>query len=309
MHFPWLAAFNLGASSESNCERRFKNSTIKLSIVTPTLNSIHTLRETLESVAHQDYPHVEHIVMDGGSTDETLDIVRQFPRVRLVSEKDQGHYHAMNKGIEMATGEAVAILNADDCYCGGVLAKVAVALEAHPEWDAVFGDIIFVDGDGREIFRREEACWDPQIVRFGFGLGHHQTLFVRKRTYDRLGGLRYRDFKNCCDFEFLMRMATNNCNVGHIREYIVRYRYHQFGQSADVRVVTNMKQEVSRICQEYGTPGGYLGWMLLYYARFKRQVEKLVLLGKCDLVPGRWYLRRHMRSRTQFSSNLGLDKL
>jgi hypothetical protein len=70
-----------------------------------------------------------------------------------------------------------------------------------------------------------------------------------------------------------------------------------------------MKQEVSRICQEYGTPGGYLGWMLLYYARFKRQVEKLVLLGKCDLVPGRWYLRRHMRSRTQFSSNLGLDKL
>src|SRR5215472_6659795 len=171
---------------------------MKLSIVTPTLNGIHTIRETLESVARQDYPDVEHIVMDGGSKDGTLEVVCQFPNVRLVSEKDEGHYHAMNKGIEMATGEAVAILNADDCYCEGILAKVAAALEARPEWDAVFGDIIFVDGKGNEIFRREEACWDPQIIRFGFGVANHQALFIRKRTYERLGGLRYKDFKNCC---------------------------------------------------------------------------------------------------------------
>jgi glycosyltransferase involved in cell wall biosynthesis len=282
---------------------------MKLSIVTPTLNSIHTLRETLESVARQDQSLVEHIVMDGGSTDGTLDILRQFPHVHLVSEKDEGHYHAMNKGIEMATGEAVAILNADDCYCDGILTKVAAALAAHPEWDAVFGDMIYVDGENREIFRREEACWDPQIIRFGFGVAHHQALFIRKRTYERLGGLRYKDFKNCCDFEFMMRMAINHCNVGHIREYIVRYRYHQFGQSADSRIVANMKREISSICKEYGTPRGFVGRLLHSYARCKRQVQKLVLLRKCDLVSGRWYLRRHMRSRTQFSSNLGLDKL
>jgi len=282
---------------------------MRLSIVTPTLNGIHTIHETLESVARQDHPDVEHIVMDGGSTDGTLDIVRQFPRVRLVSGKDEGHYHAMNKGIEMATGEAVAILNADDCYCDGILTKVAAALAAHPEWDAVFGDIIFVDGEGNEIFRREEACWDPQIVRFGFGLANHQALFVRKRTYERLGGLRYKDFKNCCDFEFMMRMAKNHCHVGHIREYVVRYRYHEFGQSADRRITTNIRREASAICKEYGTPRGLIGGLLRSYARLKRQVQKLVLLGKCDLVPGRWYLRRHMRSRTQFSSNIGLDKL
>jgi len=282
---------------------------MKLSIVTPTLNGIHTIRETLESVARQDYPDVEHIVMDGCSTDGTLDVVRQFPNVHLVSEKDQGHYHAMNKGIDMATGEAIAILNADDCYCDGILTKVAAALEAHPEWDAVFGDIIFVDGDGKEIFRREEACWDAQIIRFGFGVANHQALFIRKRTYERLGGLRYRDFKNCCDFEFMMRMAKHRCHVGHIREYVVRYRYHEFGQSADRRITSNMKREVSAICREYGTPRGAVGWLLQRYARIKRQVQKLVLLGKCDLVPGRWYLRRHMRSRTEFSSNLGLDKL
>ena len=173
----------------------------------------------------------------------------------------------MNKGIQMATGEVVGILNADDCYCEGILAKVAAAFQAHPEWDALFGDFIFVDGAGREILRREEACWDPQIVRFGMGIALHQALFVRKTTYDRLGLLRHKDFKNACDMEFLTRMAHAKCRVGHIREYVVRYRYHQFGQSADKRIVANMARETARIRREYGVPGGWVGRLLRHYAR------------------------------------------
>jgi glycosyltransferase involved in cell wall biosynthesis len=282
---------------------------VKITVVTPSFNGEHTIRETLESVARQDHPHVEHIVMDGGSTDGTLAILREFPHLKWFSEKDEGHYHAMNKGIAMATGEAVAILNADDCYCDGILTKVAAALAEHPEWDAVFGDIIFVDGEGKEIFRREEACWDPQLVRFGFGIGNHQTLFVRKRTYDRLGLLRHKHLKNCCDYDFLLRMAFNNCKVGHIRDYVVRYRYHQFGQSADERIVANMVREIELLRKEFGLPSGLMGWLLLQYARVKRQVQKLLILGKCDLIPGRFTLRRHMQPKTQFSSNIGLDKM
>lgn len=282
---------------------------VKITVVTPCFNSEHTIRETLESVARQDYPHVEHIVVDGGSKDSTLSIVKEFPNIKWISEHDEGHYHAMNKGIAMATGEAVAILNADDCYCDGILGKVAAAFAAHPEWDALFGDIIFVDGGGKEIFRREEARWDAQIVRFGYGLANHQALFVRKRTYDQLGLLRHKDFKNCCDYEFFMRMADKKCNVGHIREYVVRYRYHQFGQSADERIVANMIRESAVIQKEYGMPGGRVGWLLKRYAQLKRQVQKLFILGKCDLVPGAILLRRHMREKTTFSSNIDLDKL
>lgn len=282
---------------------------VKITVVTPCFNSEHTICETLASVAQQEHPHVEHLVMDGGSKDGTLGILKEFPHLQWFSEKDEGHYHAMNKGIALATGEAVAILNADDCYCPGILAKVAAAFTAHPEWDALFGDIIFVDGDGREIFRREEACWDPQIVRFGFGLANHQALFVRKRTYERLGLLRHKDFKNCCDYEFLVRLAHHKCRVGHIREYVVRYRYHQFGQSADERIVANMHRESTAIRAEYGVPGGTVGKLLGKYARLKRQVEKLFLLGKMDLVPGRTHLARHMRAQTTFSSNIGLDKI
>lgn len=282
---------------------------LKLSIVTPSFNSVHTIRETLDSVARQEYPHLEHIVMDGGSTDGTLEILKDYPKLRWFSEKDEGHYHAMNKGIKLATGNAVGILNADDCYCAGILAKVATALHAHPEWEALFGDFIFVDDSGREIFRREEACWDAQIVRFGFGMAMHQALFVRKATYDRLGLLRHLDFKNSCDYEFLMRMTRAQCRVGHIREYIVLYRYHQHGQSADKRIVANMARESALIRQEYGVPGGWAGKFLGYYARAKRQAQKLLLLGKCDLLPGQWRLRKQMQEKTQFSSNIGLDKL
>jgi hypothetical protein len=236
-------------------------------------------------------------------------VLKEFPHLRWISEKDEGHYHAMNKGIEIANGEAIGILNADDCYCEGILAIVAAAFDAHPEWEALFGDFIFVDENGREIYRREEACWDPQIVLFGFGIALHQALFVRKRLYKRLGLLRHKDFKNICDIEFLTRMALDGCPVGHIREYIVRYRYHPHGQSADKRVVANMRSESARMRKEYGLATGQWGRVLDFYARVKRQVEKLVLRGKCDVIPGRWLLRKHMRARTEFSSNIGLDKL
>jgi GT2 family glycosyltransferase len=281
----------------------------KLSIVTPSFNSTHTIRETIESVRSQNYPNLEHLVVDGGSTDGTLNLIKSYPHLKWVSERDEGHYHAMNKGIQMATGEAVAILNADDCYCEGILLKIGAALAAHPEWDGLFGNIIFVDDNGHEIFRREEACWDPQIVRFGFGLGQHQTLFIRKKVYDRLGLLRYKDFKNACDYEFLMRLAHARCKIGNVPDHVVRYRFHQHGQSADKRVTANMQRESAQIRKEYGIPGGFIGKLLGQYARAKRQVEKLFVLGKCDLIPGRWHLKRHMREKTEFSSNIGLDKL
>ncbi|MBP7976314.1 MAG: glycosyltransferase, partial [Verrucomicrobia bacterium] len=252
---------------------------------------------------------VEHLVMDGGSTDGTLEILKAYPRLLWVSEKDEGHYHAMDKGTRQASGDVVAILNADDCYRPGVLREVAAAFEAHPDWDALFGNIVFVDGEGREIFRREEAKFDPQIVRFGHNMVNHQALFLKRAVYLRLGGYRYREFKNCCDYEYVMRLIRAGCRIGHIPVYIVNYRYHDHGQSADLRVRANMARESAIIRKEYGMPGGVVGKALQTYARFKRQLEKLFILGKCDLIPGGRHLKRHLRAKTSFSSNIGVDKL
>ena len=281
----------------------------KISIVTPSFNSSHTIEDTIRSVRDEDYPNVEHIVMDGGSTDGTLGILKKYPGLVWVSEKDEGHYHAMDKGIRKASGDVVAVLNADDCYRPGVLRRVAEAFVAHPDWDGLFGDIVFVDGNGAEIFRREEAMFDRQIVRFGHNMVNHQTLFLKRDVYLRLGGYRYKEFKNCCDYEHVMRLAAENCRIGHLPLHVVNYRYHDHGQSADMRVRANMARESAQIRTEYGVPGGAVGRALQIYARAKRQAEKLFLRGKCDLIPGSWHLKKHLRAKTTFSSNIGVDKL
>jgi glycosyltransferase involved in cell wall biosynthesis len=282
---------------------------IKITVVTPSFNSIHTIRTTLDSVAEQDYPQVEHIVVDGGSTDGTLDVLKTYPRLIWVSEKDDGHYHAMDKGTRMATGDVIAILNSDDYYHPGALSAVGAAFAQHQDWDGLFGDIVYVDGQGQEIFRRHEALFDHQVIRFGINVVNHQTLILKKSVYLRVGAYRYRDFQNCCDYEYMMRLIRCGCRIGHIPVHIVNYRYHDHGQSADVRVRANMANEVAAIQREYGVPGGVVGKGLLAYARVKRQVEKLWLRGECDLIPGEWLLKKHLRAKTSFSSNIGVDKL
>jgi glycosyltransferase involved in cell wall biosynthesis len=269
-----------------------------------------TLRQTIESVLTQDYKNWEHIVIDGGSTDGTLDLLRAYPHLQWVSEKDQGHYHAMNKGIERASGDVVAILNADDCYRASALRKVAAASEKHPQWDALFTDVAYIEADGTEIFRREEAGYDYDVLRFGSVCYIvHPTLFVKKEVYEKLGNYRYDQFLNCCDVDFILRLGKNRCRVGHIPEVLVNYRMHEHGQSADRRVAENTKREYLAIRKEHGFPGGLKGRFLERLAQVKRQLQKLFHRGKLDLVSGRWHLRKHMRDETTFSSNIGVDKL
>jgi glycosyltransferase involved in cell wall biosynthesis len=120
---------------------------MKISVVTVALNAADTIADTLRSVAEQTHPAIEHIVVDGGSTDGTVDVVKRFGErvARLVSEPDQGLYHAMNKGIALATGEVVGTLNADDMYMHeGVLARVASVFE-DASVEACYGDLIYVD--------------------------------------------------------------------------------------------------------------------------------------------------------------------
>ena len=282
----------------------------KISVVTPCFNSTATIRETIESVRQQGYPDFEHIVFDGGSTDGTVELLKEYPHLIWVSEKDAGHYHAMNKGIERATGEVVAILNADDCYRPGALAAVGAAFAAHPDWDGLFGDVVFVDGEKREIYRREEAVFDYDVLRYG-GVCYviHPTLFVKKSIYTRLGAFRYQELKNCADYDFILRLGREHCCIGHLPELLVDYRWHALGQSADLRIQQNMLRESSIIRREHGAPDGVRGQILRAIARGRRQLQKLRYRGRCDFVPGKWALRKHMHEKTTFSSNIGLDKL
>jgi glycosyltransferase involved in cell wall biosynthesis len=282
---------------------------MRVSVVTPCFNSASTIRDTIESVRAQDYSDWEHLVIDGGSRDATVDILKAYSHLQWLSEKDEGHYHAMNKGVARASGDVIVILNADDCFRPGALARAAAGFGKHPEWDALFGDVRFVDGQGRKIFERHEAAYDYRVLLYGLDYICHQTLFVRKAIYAKIGGYRHKEFSNSADYEFKLRLGRTGCRVGHVRALLVNYRYHSQGQSADLRITRNMMAETARIRREYGNPGGWSGKCLQVAFKAKRQAQKLLRRGRCDLVPGTWHLKSHMQEKTTFSSNAGLDKL
>lgn len=285
------------------------NTRPNITIVTPCLNSEVTLRATIESVRTQDYRDWEHLVLDGGSTDATPKILSEYPHLQWTSEKDAGNYEAMNQGIARARGEWIVILNADDCFRPGALTAVARAAAQHSEWDALFGDVVYVDDAGREIYRRAEARYDYQVLLYAVDNICHQTLFVRRGVYQRLGGYRQREFRSSADYEFKLRLGREKCRVGHLPQFLVNYRYHQHGQSADQRLIRNSLQEAEIIKRTYGNPGGWTARGLKLVYKTKRQLQKLWYRGHCDLVPGRWKLRPHLRRQSQFSSNSGLDRL
>lgn len=183
---------------------------MKISIITVTYNSDKTLQDCIESVLLQAYPDIEYILVDGLSTDRTVDIIRENEhrfngRLRWISEKDAGLYDAMNKGIRMATGEVVGILNSDDFFTtSDVIESVARSFK-EKDVDAVYGDIHFVKPTdiGRCVRYYSSAFFRPFLFRFGLQPAH-PSFYCKKKWYDKLGGYRL-DLKIAADFELLTR--------------------------------------------------------------------------------------------------------
>ncbi len=184
-----------------------------VSIVTATFNSGATLRDTMDSVLRQDYDDWEHIIVDGASNDDTLGIIREFEpryggRLRWISEPDRGIYDAMNKGIAMAAGEVVGILNSDDFYTSSdVLSTVAREIR---EFDAVYGDVHYVDpaDPATRVRYYSSAGFRRWKMRMGF-MPAHPSFYCRRTVYSRFG-LFDTDFPVAADFEQLLRLIYVN---------------------------------------------------------------------------------------------------
>lgn len=180
-----------------------------ISIITATYNSAATVGSTIESVLAQTYKDIEYIVVDGSSTDGTMDIVKAYEqqfkgRMHYVSEPDRGIYDAMNKGIGMATGDIVGILNSDDHYTtDDVLEAVVQEINGY---DAVYADVHFVRHDRPERVVRyySSAMFRPFWLRFGF-MPAHPSFYVRKDIYNKVGTYSL-DYKIAADFDMMVRM-------------------------------------------------------------------------------------------------------
>jgi glycosyltransferase involved in cell wall biosynthesis len=248
---------------------------MKISVITVCYNSAKTIRETLDSVSKQDYHGIEHIIVDGASKDDTLDIVNTFPHVAtVISEPDKGIYDAMNKGIAAATGDIVGILNSDDFYPHAkVLSTVASAFEAR-DIAASIGDICFVAPNNLQRITRYYSAkkWHPGKFVRGF-MPPHPSFFVYRRYFEELGVYKT-DYKIAADYELLIRyLAIHKLPYHYIPEPIVYMRAGGVSnESLKSRYVLN--QEIVRACRENGLQTNMLKLSLKYFQKVLEYLPK-----------------------------------
>lgn len=199
---------------------------MKISLITVCYNSAATLEDAIQSVMAQSYPNIEHIIVDGGSTDDTASILKKYDgRVaKIVSEPDDGIYDAMNKGICLATGDAIGFLNSDDFYASNdVIEKLVKAFTK--EADMVIGDVAFVDRHNvRERLRFVSGSgFKPWMLRFGW-MPPHPATFIRKKIYDDFGHYKI-DFTIAADYDFCVRsLMRGNLRTVYTSEVLVIMR-------------------------------------------------------------------------------------
>lgn len=227
---------------------------MKISVITVCLNAAATIGATLRSVAMQTHQDVEHIVVDGGSTDGTLALMaKPGHRVaRLVSEPDKGIYDAMNKGIRLASGDVVGMLNADDVYASNaVLADVDQAM-APEGLDALYGDVEFFAPTNPEktIRRYRSRHFSPDSIGHGW-MPAHPTLFLRRDVFDRHGPYKT-DYRIAGDFELVARVFKDGkIRYRYLPEVLIRMRSGGIS-TGGWRNTLLLNQEVMRACRENG---------------------------------------------------------
>jgi glycosyltransferase involved in cell wall biosynthesis len=221
-----------------------------VTVVTPSLDNVAFIRQTLATVAQQDYPAIEHIVVDGGSTDGTLQILGELPNLRWLSEPDDGQAAAINKGFRLASGDIVAWLNADDYYLPGTVARAVQAFREDPTCGMVYSGWVVVDEAGRELGRHEAQEWDlkQEIERGNFI--PQPTTFVRRDALEAVGLLEER-FHFAMDYDLFVRIGKR-FRVQRIDGYGAAFRMHS--SSKTVALKSRFYREEREISRKHGAP-------------------------------------------------------
>jgi glycosyltransferase involved in cell wall biosynthesis len=227
---------------------------MKVSVITVCYNSARTLERALQSVAEQDWPAVEHIVIDGASTDKTKEILERFQSrlAYLVSEPDKGIYDAMNKGLAHATGDIICFLNADDHYASTNVLSMVASQMRDDNLDALMGDVeFFHEGNiSRTVRRYRSDRFHPRRLAWGW-MPAHPALFLRKEVVQRVGWFKT-DYRIAGDFEFIVRAFHGHLlRYRHFPDVFVRMQTGGVS-TAGWRAKIRLNQEVLRACRENG---------------------------------------------------------
>lgn len=240
---------------------------VKFSIITVCFNAVDNIENTIKSVVNQKYSDYEYIIVDGGSTDETVNIISSYaqihPCVKYISQKDEGLYHAMNKGVKMASGEYVEFLNAGDLLADEkTLSKVSDYIDKNISDDAgiFYGNIIYLNQDGSENTRiYGDSC--GKAIYFATGdCVNHQACFASRKCFEKYD-FDYKTYRICADRDWMMKQTKSGVKWKAIGEIVVKYELSD--ESISARDKKLLKEE-ERKCLAANYP-----WMLPIYAMFE----------------------------------------
>lgn len=214
---------------------------LKLSLITVCFNSVNTIRDTFESVKSQDYSNIEYIVIDGGSTDGTIDVIKDYLNIidYYISEKDKGIYDAMNKGILASTGDIVGILNSDDFFPNNFIISNVIKSFDQQSCDAVYGDLVYVNAEKTSKIERywQAGNYSTSKIKNGWMLPH-PTFFVKSSIYKRFG-LYSIELKQAADYEMIVKLLyKRNIKVFYIPMILVKMRT---GGASNVSLIQRLR--------------------------------------------------------------------
>lgn len=242
-----------------------------VSIITPSFNQGKFIKETIETVLSQDFKDLEHIVVDGGSSDETLNILKRFSkqdsRFRFISEPDNGQSHAINKGLSMAKGQIIGWLNSDDTYMPGAIRHAVQTFNQSPEFSMVYGDANITDKDNKlimpfkakqvrlkDLFRKCPIC--------------QPAVFMKKRMLDTLGGVdESLDF--CMDYDLWIRVKKGGYKMVKIPAILANSRYYPESKSGSKYVEVGFPEIIRTSQKHFGTVSRT--WMKLFLIHFRKK--------------------------------------
>ncbi|MEO7101643.1 MAG: glycosyltransferase family 2 protein [Luteolibacter sp.] len=199
---------------------------MKFSIITPSLNQGSFIQECIESVLRQEGIEIEHIIVDAGSTDQTLEVIGHYPHLQWSSEPDEGMSDGINKGFRKATGDWIMWLNCDDYLLPGALSKVAEYIRKHPDADVVHGDCIYVKEDKTPIRRKYDTPVDEWDFLF-VGCCIPSTSTIYRREIIDAGHLLDVGYRNCMDWEYYLRLYRLGYHFGYVSEALAGFRWYE----------------------------------------------------------------------------------
>jgi len=255
----------------------------KISIVTPSYNQAEFLERTILSVLNQNYLNLEYIIIDGGSNDGSVEIIKKYEKYLTywVSEKDKGQGCAISKGFEKSTSDILAWLNSDDTYLPGTFYKIAKDFRQNSEVDLIFGNIYFIDDTDKRIRELRFTEFDFSTLIYEGGNLHQTGTFWTRKIYEKVGGLNS-NYKFCMDYDFFCRAAKVG-KLCHTRDFLANFRIHANAKSSTISHIGH--KEHKEITKRY-IPKDLNKWNLEYkkIVCIIRRFYKYIMQGDIDYI-------------------------